>query len=227
MNPADQEPEASISQTVDSSDKDSKTSASDRESPIGTTFAMLRNLLIATAVIALMGFLALILFTCSLFHPSEKHSLSAYPGLMARHHRNWAKHFPTEIPADATLKKLCYFPGVGQGGWYLQLRLLLPPERIRELYIESAQQRTKSFFGGNCDSHIRMADSMPTTNFYTADDYQGTGHPSFPADYEIMVFDPIMTASEKQRYRGRDYVFSHGVAISTQRHEIVYWAHAW
>jgi hypothetical protein len=44
-------------------------------------------------------------------------------------------------------------------------------------------------------------------------------------DYEIMIFDPVLTNRPPGFYWNHGQ--SHGVAISTARNEIVYWAEAW
>lgn len=66
---------------------------------------------------------------------------------------------------------------------------------------------------------------MPTTNFFTSKAPQNDPtRLSFPADYEIMVLDPIIPNSEKAENHAWLDSDSHGVAISKQRNEIVYWA---
>jgi hypothetical protein len=61
---------------------------------------------------------------------------------------------------------------------------------------------------------------MPTTSFYTS----GSKDHSFPNDYEIMAFDALPKEGE---HRNWNHGQSHGVAISTQLNEIVYWAESW
>jgi hypothetical protein len=49
----------------------------------------------------------------------------------------------------------------------------------------------------------------------------------FPDDFEIMIFDPVLPESERAEGHYWNHGKSHGVAISTNRNEIVYWAEAW
>ncbi|MBB5035445.1 hypothetical protein [Prosthecobacter vanneervenii] len=182
----------------------------------------LKPLLLLLLVLAILAFGGLALFIYRMFNPSQVRSLDAYPKYLAKFQRTWAPHFPAEIPADATLKKFCYFPGVGSGHWYMQLRLQRPAEQIRSLYSQSLSQRTASFHGGSHKEHSLQPDGMATTFFYTGD--EPTKAP-FPPDYEIMVFDPILTSEQKQQ--NHSYLFCHGVAISLQRNEIIYWSATW
>lgn len=185
----------------------------------------LKPLLLLLLVLAILTFGGLALFIYRMFNPSQVRSLDAYPKYFAKFQRTWAPHFPAEIPADATLKKFCYFPGVGSGHWYMQLRLQRPAEQIRSLYSQCLSQRTASFHGGSHQEHSLQADGMATTFFYTGDESSGTRSPPFPPDYEIMVFDPILTSEQKQQ--NHSYLFCHGVAVSLQRNEIVYWSATW
>jgi hypothetical protein len=153
--------------------------------------------------------------------PSETRWLWRYPGLRAKWDASLVEHFPKKIPPSATLKRFCHFPGYLQRGAYIQLRLRLTPERIGELYDEFSRRRTRSYFGGDINSHANGPERMPTTFFRTAEARTGP----FPDDYEIMVLDPaIPESADGQNWNhGR----SHGVAISRERNEIVYWAERW
>lgn len=185
----------------------------------------MKSCFIILLVLVSLALGGLALFAYWMFHPSEVRSLDAYPKYFAKFHRNWAPHFPAEIPADATLKKFCYFPGVWNGHWYMQLRLQRPAEQIRSLYSQCVAQRTLSFRGGSHKEHSLQADGMATTFFYTGDEPSRTPSPTFPPDYEIMIFDPILTPAQKQQHSS--YLFCHGVAVSLHRNEIVYWSAVW
>jgi len=135
--------------------------------------------------------------------------LEKYAELRAQWPQDLVGHFPSEIPATASLKKFSHFPGLMQGNGHIQLRLRLPPEKIRELYDQFAKQRTISCRGNELCS-------MPTTFFYTSD---GNNNGPFPSDFEVMVFDKYIPEKFQRK--------SHGVAISTSSNEIVYWADRW
>jgi hypothetical protein len=171
------------------------------------------------AVLALLGFGAFVFFS----FPHETHRLGKYPEPLAAWDRGLVGHFPTAIPADASLKKFSHFPAFLQGGAHIQLRLRLPPEHIRQLYTRFATQRTKSFFGGDINRHMNEKEGMPTTFFSTGD----TDDHSFPTDYEVMIFDSVLPESERPPGFGWNHGRSHGVAISTNRNEIIYWAESW
>ena len=70
---------------------------------------------------------------------------------------------------------------------------------------------------------MNAKDGMPTTCFMTGDGEQN----SFPEDYEIMIFDRLLPESERPEGHYWNHGQSHGVAISNERSEIVYWAKVW
>lgn len=140
---------------------------------------------------------------------------NSYPDLVS--------HFPRPIPVDARVIRFSFRPAFMQGGAHVQLRCSLPPEQIEERYTYFARKKTRSFFGGDTTDHMNMKDGMPTTSFYTAD----TKDRSFPDDYEIMIFDQVVTEESRPAGIYWNHGRCHGVAISKQRNEIVYWAEFW
>ncbi len=131
-------------------------------------------------------------------------------------------HFPRPIPSEARDVRFSFQPGFLQGGTHVQLRFSVPEQEISDLYEHFAAIRTKSFHGGDWGEHANAKDGMPTTWFHTGDSQDR----SFPADYEVMILDPLLT--EQERATGSwNHGRSHGVAISRERGEIVYWAEDW
>ena len=137
--------------------------------------------------------------------------------------RDLVGHFPRPIPTDARTVRFSFRPAFMQAGAHVQLRCSLPPEQIDEQYTDFASKKTKSFFGGNASDHMGVREGMPTSSFYTGD----TKDTRFPPDYEIMILDEVL----KEKDRSADFYWNHGrchgVAISRERHEIVYWAEFW
>jgi hypothetical protein len=136
--------------------------------------------------------------------------------------RNLVQHFPQPIPSDARDVRFAFRPHFLQGGAYVQLRYSTTPDIIAELYERFSSIKTKSFIGGERHIHRNAKDGMPTTDFYTS----GSKDHKFPDDYEIMIFDKVL----KEKDRGPEFWNhgeTHGVAISKERNEIVYWAESW
>ncbi|BAZ14533.1 hypothetical protein NIES4071_63770 [Calothrix sp. NIES-4071] len=131
------------------------------------------------------------------------------------------KHFPTQIPVDATGVRFVYSPGYMQGGNVLQLRMKQPQSKIATLATQYRQAAKYKFRGGNTNEHINKPNGVPTTFFHTSDD---TTDNTFPFEYEILV----LGADDKGR---KDFQWNHGdsygVAINPQASEIIYWAEAW
>jgi len=183
--------------------------------------------IVLLVVLALAGLTALAFIGVAvLWHftiPSETHSLRKYAGLRARWDQKLVGHFPESIPETAGLKKFSHFPGFLQGGAHIQLRLELPRSEIKTLRARFLQERTKSFFGGDTNDHMNVVNGMPTTFFMTGEEDQH----EFPADYEVMIFDPVLPESERPDGHYWNHGQSHGVAISEKRNEIIYWAESW
>lgn len=131
-------------------------------------------------------------------------------------------HFPKSIPEGATDVRFSYQAGFGQGGSHIQLRYATDVATLSALQRRFSAMTVRSFRGGETNDHMNVPDGLPTTFFYTS----GNSNRGFPADYEIMVFGPIVKRENSPGgywNHGR----SHGVAISIRRHEIVYWAESW
>ncbi|MEI7836164.1 MAG: hypothetical protein WCK05_07105, partial [Planctomycetota bacterium] len=123
-------------------------------------------------------------------------------------------HFPPTIPWEAERVRFSHFPGLLQGGANIQLRYRTSPEEIASLHGRFFPMRTREFWGGNIRIHDNLPNGAPTTWFHTGD-----GGAVFPDDYQILVLD--------KEPKGGNHFCSHGVAISKQRNEIVYWAEHW
>jgi hypothetical protein len=133
------------------------------------------------------------------------------------------RHFPEHIPADAQDVRFFFRPAFLQGGAAIQLCCRLPENSISTLYDRFSQMKTKSFFGGGINEHMNMKEGMPTTSFYTS----GSNRDEFPADYEIMIYDKVLTEEDRPPGHYWNHGRSHGVAISKKNNEIVYWAESW
>ncbi len=130
------------------------------------------------------------------------------------------RHFPMTIPENATDARFSYLPKFMQGGGHLQLRLRLPQSEIRDVLIEYDPQAKYEYVGGDMGEHENQTNGVPTTHFYTS----GTNEGSFPASYEILVFDAEPGGTPDFPW---NHGYSYGVAISSENSEIVYWAEWW
>jgi hypothetical protein len=181
---------------------------------------VLKWIAISFGVLLLLGIVGVFAIAYFIF-PHETHRLGRYRDLRQTWQPELVAHFPDAIPQNAEKPRLSFFPGFLQGGAHFQVRYGLPAGEIAGLYTRFSSEKTKSFFGGDTNDHMNQTNGMPTTFFHTGTDDRR----DFPVDYEIMIFDPVMTNRPPGFYwnHGR----SHGVAISTTRNEIVYWAEAW
>jgi len=172
------------------------------------------------SLIIFLLFLAVYLYTATF--PYKTNNVEDYSKTLKKWNTNIVHHFPKSIPKSATLKRfLCTVYHLFNTQGYIQLRLQLSKEEIKQLYSQFSEKKTKSFFGGDNNSHANQKEGMPTTFFYTAD------LKSFPDDYEIIIFDKIIPDTERTEDFRWNHGTSHGVAISKKRNEIVYWAEMW
>lgn len=145
---------------------------------------------------------------------AEVTNVKRYDEIVERWADDMVYHFPRPIPADAQDVLFSFQPGFV--GSHIQLRYSTTSDTIAALYEHFSEQATVSFNGGNYNDHVNAEGGIATTSFYTSDsDYR-----TFPSDYEVMSFDPGLI----ERKGGGYYSLPHGVAISRQRNEIVYWA---
>ena len=181
---------------------------------------IIKRVLIGIGILAII-LVAAYLTLLAIIIPHTTHSLWRYKALRGKMRTELVAHFPMDIPRNARRAKLSFYPGFLQGGSHFQIRYQLPSPEIIALYEKYSRLKTQSYFGGNGNDHMNQSNGMPTTSFYTGSEKYGR----FPNDYEIMIFDAVLTNRPPGFYWNHGQ--SHGVAISTSRNDIVYWAESW
>jgi len=146
--------------------------------------------------------------------PNEESDPARYPKVL----QQWrgttlVDHFPSAIPAEAQHVRLSSFPGFLQGGGWIQVRLQLPAEQIRQLLDEYELLAIKRFDGG-CKADHYNACKVASADFRTSD----LPTSIFPPDYTIFVL---------RNFGGWNHGGSCGVAIHATAGEIVYWTERW
>ena len=132
-------------------------------------------------------------------------------------------HFPKEIPGTAKKVKFYYMPGFLQSATVMQLRYQTSAEDIARLYEHYQKAARKRYIGGNTNIHMNTEEGMPTTFFFTSD----SGDRTFSDDYEIMTLDPVIRSADRPEGFYFNHGQSHGVAISRERNEVIFWAESW
>lgn len=142
----------------------------------------------------------------------------------------WAlvKHFPYDIPTDATNVHLYFLPGFLQGTTIFQLKMKLPPKKITSLqsqYRPLAKRRYK--WGSKNNSPTEYICPTNDGNWTIRYDYNcytcGNKNQSFLPTYEILVLEDTRGGSECRWNHAEHY----RVAIDSSASEIVYWVEAW
>jgi hypothetical protein len=131
------------------------------------------------------------------------------------------KHFPLDIPENATFKRFAFFPGLLQAGAYLELRLRLPPTEIESLYQTYSGIATHRYFGVAPEDPTQR-NNLPSASFATDDRPNPSG--KFPLSYEVLVIEAIPGQSGGWIWNHGDM---YGVAIDKNASEIVYWMSHW
>jgi len=136
---------------------------------------------------------------------------SKYPKIRASWPSHLVAHFPASLPPSAVF----YFhPNYIQSGSSIQARVPMSQEEGVSLltkYSSNALAIYQVYQG--C---VLATNGIPTTVFYTS----GTTDREFPDDYCVLV---LSAETHYQWANGQ----SAGIAVSTQRHEVVYWAESW
>ncbi|GAB1545426.1 hypothetical protein NUACC21_81020 [Scytonema sp. NUACC21] len=140
-------------------------------------------------------------------------------------HQLWSnqaqiKHFPTEIPTDASVVRVAYSSGALEGNRYFQLRLKRSPQQIQNLLSQYTSIAKHQYQGGNTNDHANQAKGVPTTFFYTSDSQEE----SFPPSSKVLVLGAQDRGSSNFRWNHGE---SFGVAIDSSTSEIVYWVEEW
>lgn len=130
------------------------------------------------------------------------------------------RHFPAIIPADAVETAFYYKPLYPQGGGAIQLKFSLPAQEIERLSSRLSASAKASYDGGDLNEHQKQPGGLATTHYFTG------GSPSgrrFPADFKVIVIESKGDRDGSPLNHGE----SCGVAVSTQRNTVVYWAETW
>ncbi|MUG96946.1 hypothetical protein F7734_33245 [Scytonema sp. UIC 10036] len=140
-------------------------------------------------------------------------------------HKLWSnreqiKHFPTDIPADASGVRVAYSSNSSEGNRFFQLRLKQSPQKIQNLLSQYRAIAKRKYQGGNTNAHANQPNGVPTTFFHTSDSQEE----SFPSSYEVLVLGADDKGNSNFRWNHGE---SFGVAIDTSTSEIIYWAEEW
>lgn len=176
--------------------------------------------LVIVAILGAAGFFAYIGYSISKsFDESLKPvtDLSRYTEIKNEWQADLVGHFPKQAPEGAVFH---FHPGFLQGGASLQLKVeVAAAEARRALELHSKQALAKAQ-GGNTNTHQNETKGLPSTFFYTG----STKGEAFPEDYTILILKAEAHGGEEAPWNHGE---STGVAVSTQRNSIVYWAEDW
>lgn len=157
---------------------------------------------------------------CSIQEPRVETSPTKYAALATE----WTPtglvaHFPNPLPPAASNLKLSAFPGFMQGGAWFQVRFSLPADEVSKVYDDAAKAAKDFYDGGDRVKAVNSKKGgLAGTSFHTSEDKQA----DFPDDYRVFVFDAESFGDNSWNH-GR----SHGVVVSRQRNDVIYYAERW
>lgn len=133
-------------------------------------------------------------------------------------------HFPPKIPRTAQDIRFSYSPGFLQGGMHMQLRYSDNFQNINQLYEHCVKDRQKSFIAKSTHPYIKATVGPPEILAISWNKYSKRQIVHAHKEYEIMIFDKVKDQpADSYENHGQ----KHGVAISIDRDEIIYWAESW
>lgn len=123
-------------------------------------------------------------------------------------------HFPRSIPDTASEVHFYYQPAFLQGGSTLLLRCHLPSSEIEALAQKYRPAAIQVSTGLTSNADLNYFPHALTSG--TA----AIGYATLPADFQVLV----LGASPPEQWNHGD---SYGIAISTTRQEVIFWAETW
>jgi len=129
---------------------------------------------------------------------------------------NMVSHFPVRLPSTASFH---FHPAFLQGGAAIQARVPTSSAECASLLSSYSEHALAVYQGGDVNDHQNASNGIPTTFFYTG----GTTDQKFPRDFSVLV----LSAEDHDGGFAWNHGDSSGVAISTQRQEVVFWAESW
>ena len=124
-------------------------------------------------------------------------------------------HFPPEIPES--VRDVVFYAKRDFDLTLLQLRVYLPPEQVKEILREYTPQ-AKHIQSG-CSARAPQNDEYLFTEFRNR---ENTGFSTLPADFQVLVLDAGLQGGESAV--SWQFNYNSGVAVSTTRNEVIYWA---
>ena len=125
------------------------------------------------------------------------------------------RHFPEEVPENATNAEMYYLPKFLQGGEQFQLRLQLPEREVTELHARFDALAGKRYAGGE---NVYWEPEVPRLHV------GGSKDSSWPGSYEILVLDAQPAGSAESEW---NHGYSYGVGVDKSALEVVYWCEFW
>lgn len=164
--------------------------------------------------------LVLLINGCSPF-PDETRSLNAYIASRDSFPKALVSHFPKEKPDASADPVFSYFPGALQGGAWIQLRVKLPPNEIRELAQRLDIETDHKYQGGSFFSHYNedQDNNLPTASYHTSREDSDA--------YEFPLHFTLYVLHADDRGGGWNHGETSGIAVSTETNEAIYWAESW
>jgi len=151
---------------------------------------------------------------------TPEQDVGKYEEILASYPEAWVAHFPRQVPENATRVRFYYLPAFLQGGSSLQLHCRLPESEV-DFLLEQYQpvaKKTENGLGEIITAVDKQID-FPSTRFHSQENSE-SGH--LPADFLVLTLGG-------EPFEAEDWNHGHiyGIAISTLRQEVTFWAEYW
>jgi hypothetical protein len=163
---------------------------------------------------------AIWVYGCSPF-PEVTYSLRSYEHAISSFSSRLVRHFPEQCPESKSDPLFAYFPGMLQGGAFIQLRVKLPANELNSLIEEMEVTSKHRFQGGGFFTHFNadQKNNVPTAGYHTS--RSDRKEYNFPKHFTLYVLHA------DDHGDGWNHGQTCGVAISTETSEAIYWAEDW
>ena len=174
-----------------------------------------RALILVTATVAAIAFC----WTLNPF-PREIRSLNRYSQSRANFPRHLVEHFPIRRPSDSTNPVFSFYPGMLQGGAWLQLRIETDQTEAQNISSQLSTETTHVYKGGSFFTHYNLdqANNLPTASYHACRDDKDAF--KFPSHFTLYVL-------HAKDGGGWNHGETAGTAVSLKTNEVIYWAEKW
>ena len=171
------------------------------------------QLLFVTAIVGAIAFV----FTGSPF-PVETRSVNQFLASKSKFKPHLVSHFPTKQPKGSAKPVFSFYPGMLQGGAWLQLRIEMSHADAQSISQRLETETTHTYKGGD----FFINDNLDPDNYWPIPPYH-TDKTAFEFPDHFILYVHHMRDGGALWNHGE----TSGTAVSLKTNEVIYWAEDW